>query len=65
MSKEICFIYNSKKMHFRYDWLFLISSWNIPLSVMFGIYILYICQTYFILSYEPYFLSGRRDLFEV
>ena len=65
MSKEICFIYNSKKMHFRYVLaihLYLLG--NIPCSVMFDniyiymyMYILYICQTYF--------LSGRRDLLEI
>ena len=63
MSKEICFIYNSKKMHFRYVLaihLYLLG--NIPCSVMFDnmyiyMYILYICQTYF--------LSGRRELLEI
>ena len=46
MSKEICFIYNSKKMHFRYVLaihLYLLG--NIPCSVMFDN--IYIC-IYFI-----------------
>ena len=54
MSKEICFIYNSKKMHFRYVLaihLYLLG--NIPCSVMFDnmyiyVYTLYMSNIFFI-----------------
>jgi len=62
MSKEICFIYNSKKMHFRYVLaihLYLLG--NIPCSVIFDN--IYICV--YTLYMSNIFLSGRRDLLEI
>ena len=63
MSKEICFIYNSKKMHFRYVLaihLYLLG--NIPCSVMLIIYIYIYVYTLYM---SNIFLSGRRDLLEI
>jgi len=57
MSKEICFIYNSKKMHFRYVLaihLYLLG--NIPCSVMFDN--IYIC-IYFIYA-NIFFIRKTR-----
>ena len=51
MSKEICFIYNSKKMHFRYVLaihLYLLAIYRVRLCLIIYIYTLYMSNIFFI-----------------
>ena len=51
MSKEICFIYNSKKMHFRYVLaihLYLLAIYRVRLCLIIYVYTLYMSNIFFI-----------------